>query len=188
MTQETANFWQVIILAITAVIIFWYTVETYWLRRESQRQTELQLRPFVVLEAVRQIEGVGFQVKNIGNGTALNIRIGSVLVKYEGTLSEVIGFPDTVSSLSQGESILVSHREEHEKESVKITANPGIFAQRLLPYLYEGIRSLLDSDDDSSLPALPSITVEFEDIEKRRYCVREKLVLGALEIIDSGRK
>jgi hypothetical protein len=77
MATRTAEYWQTIIqalilvvLALTAWILGWYTKETYRLRRESERQTELLLRPFVIAEFVPTPEPAApvlFKVQNIGN-------------------------------------------------------------------------------------------------------------------------
>jgi hypothetical protein len=67
----------VAILGITAVIVWYYTWETKRLREATQRQIELQLRPFLVVRPVPGGSSVldRFYVYNIGNGAALNIRI-----------------------------------------------------------------------------------------------------------------
>ena len=48
-----------LILLWTAVVLIFYTYETYKLRETAQQQTELQLRPFVIFEVVH-IHSVGF--------------------------------------------------------------------------------------------------------------------------------
>lgn len=63
------------VLTITAAIIAWYTVETFRLRREAIRQNELQLRPYLMPSFPEIQEGYKLELKNIGKGTATNIRI-----------------------------------------------------------------------------------------------------------------
>ena len=63
------------VLTITAGIIVWYTVETYKLRREAIRQNELQLRPYLVPSFPETHDGYHLELRNIGKGTATNIRI-----------------------------------------------------------------------------------------------------------------
>ncbi len=74
MDIQTAN---LLVLIITAGILVWYTKETYRLRKESERQTELMLRPFVIAEFVftKELINTVFKVHNIGNGAATNIQI-----------------------------------------------------------------------------------------------------------------
>jgi hypothetical protein len=48
------------------------------LRKEAQRQTEVQQRPFVILEPTQRTHSgdlIGLRLKNIGNGAATNIRV-----------------------------------------------------------------------------------------------------------------
>jgi hypothetical protein len=65
----------------TGIIILIYTRETYKLRETAQRQTELQLRPFIIFE-VGYVQNIGYlgKLKNIGNGTALNVKISEDIV------------------------------------------------------------------------------------------------------------
>jgi hypothetical protein len=71
-----------LILAITAVIVWRYTLETKRLRETAQRQVEaayqqieVQQCPLVIIEAPRQDSLI---VRNIGNNAAINIKIGVV--------------------------------------------------------------------------------------------------------------
>jgi len=80
---------QAVISLITTAIVIWYTVETHWLRkaaqgqveetqkqvRESQRQIELQLQPYVILKTRVERNTTGFQLRNVGNETALDVKV-----------------------------------------------------------------------------------------------------------------
>jgi hypothetical protein len=88
-----------IVLAITAIIVWKYTRETVLLRveaqkqvkiaqkqvEETQKQTEAQLRPFISVEPVFMEDSShgSFIAKNLGNGTAINIRVWFIRVHYE---------------------------------------------------------------------------------------------------------
>jgi hypothetical protein len=72
-----------IILTITGGVIAWYTLETWKLRKESQLQTELQVRPF--LSVACHNVGAGdpaVLIVNIGNGLARNVRIEPVVLDW----------------------------------------------------------------------------------------------------------
>lgn len=65
-----------IILAITALVIFWYTCETYKLRKLSERQLAYSVRPFLICElAPLKKDEYKFSLTNIGNGAAFHIKI-----------------------------------------------------------------------------------------------------------------
>ena len=72
-----------IVLAVTAGIIAWYTVETHRLRRETVRQNELQLRPYVVPSFSATRDSYKLELKNIGKGTATNVRIDTLTVDLD---------------------------------------------------------------------------------------------------------
>jgi hypothetical protein len=66
------------VLTATLIVIAWYTVETFKLRREAQLNTELQNRPFLSL----QIAGprgtkADIQIANIGKGPARSVSVAA---------------------------------------------------------------------------------------------------------------
>lgn len=67
---------QLAVLTTTLIAIIWYTWEAHSLRKETQRQTEIQQRPFVILESMNRDNSgylLALEMKNIGNGCAINI-------------------------------------------------------------------------------------------------------------------
>jgi hypothetical protein len=65
-----------IVVLGTALVLIWYTYETYKLREAAQKQIELQQRPFVILEvSISDRDEFSYRVRNIGVGTAINVRI-----------------------------------------------------------------------------------------------------------------
>jgi hypothetical protein len=91
--------------AITCAVVVWYTVETQKLRRLSERQIELLVRPFVV---ARFNDGKLY-VKNIGKGSAFNVTVESVelLDDVPRPTKYLIGFPEPVSALEPGQESLL---------------------------------------------------------------------------------
>jgi len=57
--------------ALTAVIVFYYTKETYLLRKEAQKQTQSQFTPYLALRNMEE----GALFANIGKGIALHVKI-----------------------------------------------------------------------------------------------------------------
>lgn len=58
----------------TGLVILWYTIETWRLRKEAQLQTELQNRPFVSIDVVPGLNPFVHPV-NLGKGLARNVSI-----------------------------------------------------------------------------------------------------------------
>jgi hypothetical protein len=75
------------IYIVTGLVLAAYTIETYRLRREAQRQTELQGRPFLSVicewlpESLRT-HSPAVHVVNLGHGLARNIVIGDVIPNW----------------------------------------------------------------------------------------------------------
>jgi hypothetical protein len=127
------------------------------------KQTELQQRPFVIVEPTKD----GFQVKNIGNNTALNVRVGEVQVPGVGNVNIVFSFPEPVPTLLKGGCAPLRRDTQIMGEQVK-----DLFDASLAP---------AHTDYPSE------ITVEFENVEMRSYFVKERVAPGRLEVLDSGR-
>lgn len=66
---------QTVVLAVTAVLICWYTRETSGLRKQMVRQNEIALRPVIVpMFDLRGGEPI-FKLENIGVGVAFNVTV-----------------------------------------------------------------------------------------------------------------
>jgi hypothetical protein len=159
-----------VILALTAVVIGIYTTETYKLRQEAQRQTELQLRPLVIFEPA---EGKDFQVRNIGNNTALNVRVAP----FRLAPSVMAAFPQSVAFLGKGEAVSLQRRTATTIEGESV-------GDDLFDILHP-TSELVREEADTFLPR-PTITVEFENVTGQSYFVKESLLNGDIEIINSG--
>lgn len=72
-----ANVLQPFVVFITLLVLIKYTCETYKLRMESQRQTELSIQPLIII--TKSADGK-YVLKNIGTGAALNLNVGEILL------------------------------------------------------------------------------------------------------------
>jgi hypothetical protein len=176
--QTVAAFLQAAIMAGTAVIVWWYTKETQGLRetaqqqvRETQRQTEVQQRPFVIVtpEASQGILD-RLRVHNIGTSAAINIRI-------------VIGEePIILPVLSQGESMA----------GPVIPIDQGGITQAIHAtqerYGEENTYDLRFPLRDASLTNGFQFRVEYQNVAMESYETKEKLWPHGFEIIHSGKR
>ena len=148
---------ETVAFCLTGLVIVWYTWETQLLRVETQRQTEVQLRPFVVVEPTSE----GFQTRNIGYGPAINVRIGEVLVSEIEEI--IIRFPDTIPILlNDGKAI------ELRAESFKKGKSAGDFFLAHLDPKYANLNL--------------SIPIEFQSVDLKTYSIEETVVPGELRI------
>jgi len=169
--QTRAPWWQVWLLLITAGVVTFYASETYRLRRDAQTQTELQLRPFVIFEPT---DGTDFAVRNIGNNTALNVRV--VTLALSPSPPVLVAFPRPVPFLRKDEGRLLPLR----------TAKVGgeeVHDDSLFEILRPLRESLIEPEADSFRP---TITLEFDNIKGQHYFVQESLLHGEVEIVNFG--
>lgn len=76
---------QTLVLAITGLLIWRYTIETTALREEMVRQNNLSLRPVVLPEFRRgEHEMVQYWVRNVGNACAVNVAISPRRITEKG--------------------------------------------------------------------------------------------------------
>jgi hypothetical protein len=151
---------------INAAILFWtgvviaiYTGVTYKLWAESQHQTELGLRPFVILDVVYDgadhNERYKTYVRNLGNGTAINVNICDV---KEDSTHTTYHFPQPVPILTAGANLKVECRH--------ITSRgPG-------DTLILSLRNLYYPHNQETLV----VRIEFKNIEGQVYYVEQTIV------------
>lgn len=68
-----------ITLIFTLLAVIWYALEAAELRKETAKQTELSLRPFII-PVLAGIMPQKYELKNIGLGTALKIKMNNIPV------------------------------------------------------------------------------------------------------------
>jgi hypothetical protein len=152
-------------------VVGFYIYETHKLRREAQTQTELQLRPFVIFAPT---EGKEFCVRNIGNNTALNVKVGTFSLSSPPLV--MAAFPRPVAFLHTGESQFLQARTTTVGGE---TVNNDVQFDILRP------RGEFLAEPEAT-PFRPTITIEFENVNGRRYFVQESLLYGDIEIMNSG--
>jgi hypothetical protein len=75
-----------ILTAATLVVLIWYTIETYKLRKAAQAQVETSMMPMVVVMSSRvpATSGIGewyrLVIRNLGAGPALNVNVQPIPV------------------------------------------------------------------------------------------------------------
>ncbi|HKA54174.1 MAG TPA: hypothetical protein VKJ47_10980 [Candidatus Binatia bacterium] len=126
------------------------------------------MRPFVVFEPA---EGKDFRVRNLGNNTALNVRV----VPFELFPPVMAHFPRSVPFLHQGEARPLQERTLRVDGEV---VNDD--------FQFEILRPMDALAREGEEHFRPTITVEFENVNGQRYFVRESLLNGDIEILGSG--
>ena len=100
---------QTLAIIFTGVVIIFYTWETYKLRSETQRQTELQNLPFVTLKTDHR----GIILQNIGKGPAINIHIDNFYhdpeIEYKFEFSNLDMLKEGEEKIILGENYVSNH-------------------------------------------------------------------------------
>lgn len=143
------NYLSTLAIILTGAILIWYTWETTLLRTEAQRQTELQLRPFVLIVPFQK----EFKLRNIGNGPALNISLADVQVDAPTDIT--IQFPDFVPFLQKGEETAIRAESYKKRKPCGDFFNAHLFPEY------------------SNRPL--TLKIEFQNIESQNYVVKETI-------------
>lgn len=100
--------WSESIYFVTGLVLLWYTIETWKLRHEMQRQTNIQVRPLLSIA----IQGAGINqrivLRNVGLGPARSITVSDPELAPSVKLSD--GF---LTALAQGDEAGLPGRVFH---------------------------------------------------------------------------
>lgn len=69
----------IVILIGTFLVVAWYTTETHLMRLAAKEQIDLSVLPAIAINNVDS-ESDTFEITNIGNGVAINIKIEDVVL------------------------------------------------------------------------------------------------------------
>ena len=151
-----------LLVAITCLVLFYYTRETYRLRKATEAQIELQLRPYLIFErdelGYNEINGTfcptGFRaiLKNIGNGPALNIHISDFSLKSYNKHNRIDVMLTSIKKniLSRESGEIIAFTIENGERGTNISDN---------------------SLEDISY-FITSIVIEYKDIKNNKYITK----------------
>jgi hypothetical protein len=146
----------------TCLVVIWYTVETQKLRRLSERQIELLVRPVVIA----RYETGNLYVRNIGQGSAFNVSIQNIELTDEVPqhTEYIIGFPQPVETL----------QPEQERMLHPFAENNGI---RVAP------DGLMDNLDPQLTQTQFTLTVEYDNVDGLHYKTKIEIGPGRWKVL-----
>jgi hypothetical protein len=113
-----------IILALTFIAIVWYAWETRGLKIQMIKQTELNLRPLVLIDWINPEKYV---LRNIGNGPAINIQVEEIMIVEVPELKYLFRRIDVIETREQRDlEILFGGREADTFELGAITPHSAV--------------------------------------------------------------
>lgn len=97
MTENTAAFWQVLIgalslmvLTATLIALIFYTLYTYRTQQQLVRQIRLSIMPGFALHTYNPDYPLGLKIMNVGNGVAINVAVKPVRISGEHTSGQIV--------------------------------------------------------------------------------------------------
>jgi hypothetical protein len=158
---------------------------------EIQQQTELQIRPFVMVEPIfaENTSHGNFVARNVGNGTGLNIRVWFVRAKYslrercgeniskDDLFYEEISFPDNESIWFRNPPVYSSLTPHQTSDSIDFSSLKKT----------EGGASVLNILHAGDVDSVFMIRAHFENVHGQKYFVEETVRRRTLKILRHGR-
>jgi len=154
---------------LTLAVLVWYTIETYKIRVEAQRQTSNDLMPVVVLE-LRSDPGLMYHplgVRNIGRGPAFSISFspGPLLSAYQQTSSLSLRVsPQPILAVDSFERIAMEI-VGHELSNTVTSSN--------------GLAKLAEIMTHSNFPTTFDIDIQYVSIDQRSFRSSFQLIVPA---------
>ena len=170
--QNPGEFISTLVLFITLVVLIFYTVATFGLKKATVKQRELSLRPFVVICALPDNEGHHDQLvyKNIGHSPALDVRTltfdaGAFLIDFMSQSLIEVGEKKELSPKARG-------KDDVSEGLIRALADPG-FAPR----------ALTERASDLNLVLI----VSYKNIEQTLYKTKIQLSKAGIEILETDK-
>lgn len=169
LADQTAQLW---VYGITAIAVVGYTVVNWFLVEEVRAQRELVIRPFVVFNIRdEQMAFPTFEILNVGNGTALNVEVGKIYTIGERGDPELDLHYEAVPN-----TIVVLLPKEPKPIRFQLTAADTPLAE---PERGAALQPSRWTHTDFLIQG------HYEDIEGRRYPLREQAGKSGLKILAS---
>ena len=161
-----------VFLLATLIVLIIYTYQTYRLRRETTKQTELNLRPFIVISVFEDSAGLSQRLvyRNIGHSHALDV--------------ETEPFDAEAYILNFGKWGLIEPDEQKDLK-LKGEGKNGVsdVLIQAVPTPSFTPKELDEFDDEREL----ILNIHYKNIEKVSYQTQVKISRKGIEIIGTGK-
>lgn len=154
------------LLAITAIIIAWYTTETEKMRKEVTKQNVLFARPVVVVKLMDK----KICLKNDGKGPALNVKISDIFTKFK-HFEDANGQEDPSSTYHIP---TVSYLVPNSNEEAKFFKNDTVNELK---------GTVSDPNEFFKFGKISSFIITYNDIENIKYQTKIEIESGELKNI-----
>jgi len=164
---------QTIALVVTLIIIIFYTIFTFQLRKTAIKQTKLQLTPYIILKYKNDLI-----CRNIGNCPAINIEISTFeAINKDSKLVFRIKYPPLYVLEPKEEKIIKPEIKIEDKELEYITQAYDDFDKKFFPFFPKETKV-----EEYSL------VIDYENIENTPFrtearikCLEEKIKILSIK-------
>jgi len=153
-----------VFLLVTLIVLIIYTYQTYRLRQETTKQTELSQRPFVMIFDSKML---GIRYKNSGQGIALNIEI----VPYEYEDYRIAFKKETILNTKEKSTFTLY-------PIVTKTKTGKTLASEVINFTSNQLRRF-NSD------IVHNLDIRYENIEQKRYQTLVKISKEGIKFVDT---
>ncbi len=157
----------------TLIVISIYTYQTYKLRQETTRQTELSQRPFIIISVFEDSAGLSQRLiyKNIGHSPALDVK------------TEPFDAEAFILHFKKW-GLIESDEQKGLKPKGEGTTALGERLIRAAPPTSFTPKALDERDSDLEL----MLNIYYKNIEKVSYQTQAKISRKGIEIISTGKR
>ena len=161
-----------VFLLVTLIVLIIYTYQTYRLRQETTKQTELNLRPFIIISVFEDSAALSQRLvyRNIGHSHALDV--------------ETEPFDAEAYLLNFGKWGLIESDEQKDLK-LKGEGKNGVSDALIqaVPTPSFTPKELDEFDDEREL----ILNIHYKNIEKVSYQTQVKISRKGIEIISTGK-
>jgi len=172
--------WKIISLALEVlgfIVLLWYTIETYRLRKIGKDQLDIQIisLPFLYISATINPRLI---IKNIGSGTAIDIKVKPVEFTYDGKKKR-FEFEVNYNYGREYGSNTLQHNEKLELINISfyddgIKKSTELSIDAFINYFAPNGKFMVDEGRD--------IIVTFKDIKAQSYELKHRFSKGGSTI------
>lgn len=169
--DSPGDFISTVVIILTLIVLVFYTIATFGLRKTAIKQTELSVRPFIVIDVFKDSAGLSQRLvyKNIGHGPAIDIQTEpfdkeTYFLKFNSYGLIEIGETKNLNPRGEGKDTL-------SNGLIQSVQTPGFTPKDL-------------DERDSSLDLV--LTIHYKNIEKVAYKTKVKINRNGISIQETG--
>ncbi len=176
----------ILVLTATLIVLVFYTIETYRIRKINAQQKDLQLLPAVIVYFKGQSGQEKVYIENIGHGTAIDLKVASLAYTENQTRFK---FSFNLS----GDSDILSPLEDRELNIyLSINGNDDLnplknFVGQLHPRNLK-LASIVQEEGNKKISYAKELRIRFCDITGQQYETKLRFSAQGTSIVQAPKR